>query len=444
MYPLNDKDLDRLSRDAAEHYDVESSASGWERLESKLDKELPVKKKDRRRFIFWLFFIALLSGGSLIYLLGGSPAADQLASDRNEAGTVGKVSSTEIRDAEKKANENKAAVQQEKESVAEDKNEPATNADGKNEGASVADNKNEPSSSAAAKTVGKNTTRKDGDTFSPSGERSLVRDRSRKPVKYQPQDNAPSYPITIDDPSKSSMPVIDRTKLYEDGIVKKDIPAPPAEPAKKPEVKQDSRKPSHWEFGLLTGPDFNNVRFKHNYKTGLNLGVTVGYRLSDRWQVNTGFIYTQKWYKVAGEDFTPPKHSYLSYQDIEMVTGSCSMFEIPVNVRYDFAYNKKSRWFASTGVSNFIMDKQAYQCDYYTQSGQYYKMGWSTDSNYNYFMSTLNFSIGYERAIGKQFSIQAEPYFKLPLKGLGYGSIDMNSYGMYITFRYKPLGRLKK
>src|SRR5688572_10367045 len=114
MYPLNDKDLDRLSRDAAEHYDVESSASGWERLENKLDKELPVKEKGRRRFLFWLFFMALLTGGSLVYMLGRSPATNNLAAGKKEAGSVGKVSAAEVRDADKKANETTVDAQQDK------------------------------------------------------------------------------------------------------------------------------------------------------------------------------------------------------------------------------------------------------------------------------------------------------------------------------------------
>ena len=112
MYPLNDKDLDRLSRDAAEHYDVESSASGWERLESRLDKELPVKEKDRRRFLFWLFLVGLLTGGGLIYMLGGAPRDNKLqASGNNEAGKVGKVPASEVRAADGKAANHEVATQ---------------------------------------------------------------------------------------------------------------------------------------------------------------------------------------------------------------------------------------------------------------------------------------------------------------------------------------------
>ena len=484
MYPLNDKDLDRLSRDAAEHYDVESSTSGWERLESRLDQELPVKEKHRRRFLFWLFFIALISGGSLVYMLGRSPSIDNLrAAQQPELGKLGKVPASSAGSAADKAAETTTAIPQEKNvlpgSEVDGKDEPATDIKSKTMDAATTDNK-VAADDKAVTPAGKNAVsirNKAHKTKVNDQPRSLNNQRGRKnqPLIGSSNDRLPktenpsnrnsisptndklqkdnAAKLTADDDRlKTTMPLIVADDSYtspDDGSITKQaqalasIPVAP-ESTPKPEVKKQESRPSKWEFGLLTGPDFSNVGFKHNSKTGINIGAIVGYRFSDRWLVNTGIIYTKKFYKVEGEDFNPPKHSWLSYQDVQMVTGSCNMFEIPVNIRYDISFNKKGRFFASTGLSSYIMDKQDYDCSYIDDNGDLQKYPWSEDSNYNYFISNLNFSIGYERAIGKRFSIQAEPYFKLPLKGLGYGSIDMNSYGIFITFKYKPVARAKK
>ena len=155
-------------------------------------------------------------------------------------------------------------------------------------------------------------------------------------------------------------------------------------------------------------------------------------------------IYTKKFYKVDGEDFYPPKHTPMSYLDVVDVSGSCNMFEFPINIRYDISYNNKGRFFANTGLSSYIMDKQDYVCVYYNNQGLLKEYPWKTDSNFDHFLSNLNLSVGYERTIGKNFSVQAEPYFKVPLKGLGYGSIRMNSYGMFFTVKYKPSAKVKK
>lgn len=490
MYPLNDKDLDRLSRDAAEHYDVESSASGWERLETKLDRELPVKEKDRRRFLFWLFFIALLSGGALVYMLVGSPINNNLASQTSETtGREDKTAASAVREADGNTATSTEKTQQAETSapVAGSNAVPPTTSTNSGVEKTAADKKQ---SSSEQVTIARknNTTQPNSSTLSvnktTTGNKDLsvhkpVRENRTRELNNQPRTNN-NVPAAKDKTAKDNNVVsADKTDARADKSVaqndqqtvdtnvpvtetqktdvaaaetkttakeepKKEVTekteAPTAEKAvaKKADVKKKTAK---WEFGLLTGPDFTSVEFTQGHKMGFNIGATVGYRLSNRWLLNTGLIYTTKYYKAAGEYFDPPAHSFISYQDVEEVTGGCSMIEIPLNIRYDFSYSKKGRFFASTGVSSYIMDKQDYECTYYNNAGQLRKYPWKTDSNYNYFLSNVNLSVGYERAIGRNFSVQAEPYLKLPLQGLGYGNMKMNSYGLYVTFKYKPLGR---
>ena len=58
-------------------------------------------------------------------------------------------------------------------------------------------------------------------------------------------------------------------------------------------------------------------------------------------------------------------------------------------------------------------------------------------------MSVGNLSAGYEQNLGS-FSVQAEPYVKFALRGVGMGKVDLNSYGMNIGLKYKPSWSLKK
>jgi hypothetical protein len=437
MYPLSDNDLDRLSRDAAEHFDVPSSASGWDRLESRLDQELPVREKDRKRFFFWLFVVALLTGGSLVYMLGRSPNGNNLAAENEKVNKENVVSS------KKNVNEKSAIIDQrsENERSSPDADKTAVRPEQR-----------------LSKTANADQLRATASRQQRSHEIAArkAKDANQK-LADQKSRNLPANNKSESDQLISrkhdldKQPAIEFLKPSVPAIVSPDLTYKVGDPAKEPQpvlaaeppaIKPPATQTAKWEFGLLTGPDFNNVKFKHSSKAGLNMGVTIGYRISERWLVNTGFIYTKKWYKADGEDFHPPKHSYLSYQDIQMVEGNCNMFEIPVNLRYDFSVNNKRRLFASAGLSSFIMDKQNYECDYISgMNGQPYKYKWSEDSNYTHVMSNLNLSFGYERALGRNFSIQAEPYLKLPLKGLGYGSLKMNSYGLYVTFKYKPLGK---
>jgi hypothetical protein len=179
----------------------------------------------------------------------------------------------------------------------------------------------------------------------------------------------------------------------------------------------------------------STVKFGPLYKTGYIFGLQVGYRFSNRWSVNTGVLYTKKFYQAKGKDF-----DYKAPWPIEKAEGYCSMWEIPVNVRYDVSFNTKRRWFVSTGLSTYLMNKEYY--DIYYSWPTPYPM--DIDSNSNYLFSIWNLSVGLERSLGKHFSIQAEPYLKVPLQGLGTGSIRMDSYGMFFTLKYKPGFRTKK
>jgi hypothetical protein len=51
-------------------------------------------------------------------------------------------------------------------------------------------------------------------------------------------------------------------------------------------------------------------------------------------------------------------------------------------------------------------------------------------------LKVLNLSVGYERLLGQRWSVQAEPFVKLPLAGVGYGAVRLRSAGVFFSLRY--------
>jgi hypothetical protein len=497
MYPLHDKDLDRLSREAAEHFEAEPGASGWDNLEKRLDIELPQKKK-KRRFLFWLVFITATTGGALFAIIKNQPLTP-LA--KNTTVVVSATDKTVPAQPDSPANTNNTTL------VAP--SQKATSAQPTGEGQSplatpstatttpVAGNDQpapatglntmpDKSSAAPVAQPGKTTIKKlinnqnthksklslnyasvtpdnSGNSLAPNAQRS-----KRKPGKKQNTtagqhkqmvkqgDNSTLEPDTKvadnDQPVNTHQPdqTADQSTAQQpatvavDPVKKEETTTPatadsaktPAAPIakKKPEKKQD-KKVKGLELGLMAGPDLSTVKFGPIYKTGYNFGVQVGYRFSDRWSVNTGVIYTKKFYQADSQDFHYKMPNNYKLKNVE---GNCSMWEIPVNVRYDVSFNDKRRWFVSTGLSTYLMDKEDYTVYYSTWSNNVYDWPINSDSNSSYIFSILNLSAGMERSFGKHFSIQAEPYLKIPLKGLGMGSMRMTSYGVLFTLKYKP------
>lgn len=521
MNPLQDKDLDRLSREAAEHFEVEPGASGWANLEKRLDLELPQKKK-KRRFLFWLFFITITTGGALIGIMKYQPVNPL---DKNVPGAVTPAGNSVPATTNTPANTNSRAGG----SIADAGN--ATGGDNRQPlSSSQTATHSQPVSEAPTplNTLPGNTKTptQDNDHPAPANKLNTTPGKSTVPglkndkntktrtgINKQGADKTPlslNYAtITPDKPVNVAAPVtkhskrkpaagrrqgaitgqykgtvkpgIDKTTEPDTRVTADEQPANANEPEqrnndqsaaqqvttaadtvkKEPETpvqadtaktaatpvvkkekdnKQD-KKVKGLELGLMAGPDLTTANFGPIYKTGYNFGLQVGYRLSNRWSVNTGIIYTKKFYKADSQDF----HYKMPWNyKLTNVEGNCSMWEIPVNVRYDFSYNDKRRWFASTGLSTYLMDKEYYNI-YYTHNGiPYDPYDIDSDSNSNYLFSIWNLSAGMERSLGKHFSIQAEPYLKIPLKGLGTGSMRMTSYGVLFTLKYKPAFNKKR
>lgn len=416
MHPLHDKDLDRLSRNAAEHYEMDFGPSGWERLEKRLDQELPQKK--RRRFLFWLFFIAITTGGALTGLLINSQPVVPLASNRIEA-MPEKVNTSTAR------NDNTVRVAtpeatKEKPGLTEVNKKPA-----------IANHTTEtpdlvkPIRANSATTVKKPVTR----SSSPVEENDDVTSMETQPettgtavAKNKPETNVPA---TTNTKTENKPPIPDSTVAE-----------------KQPPIPHTYKQPL--EIGLVAGPDVSMVSFGPLYKAGYNFGITVGYRFNNRWSVNTGAIYTRKYYQADSNTFTAPKHTYIAYVDLDVLKGYCAMWDIPVNVRYDFSFNDKRRFFASAGASTYLMKHQSYDYWYWQRgTGNYKDSAWGSSNSKQYVFSVLNLSLGYEKKISKHFSIQAEPYLKIPLQGLGYGDMKIGSYGMFFSLKYRPVFKAK-
>jgi len=182
------------------------------------------------------------------------------------------------------------------------------------------------------------------------------------------------------------------------------------------------RQSKGFYVGLFAGPDVSTVKFQSVNNLGFSLGAIIGYRFSNRLSVETGLTWDKKYYYSSGEYYkgvTLPANTTLD--------GNCSMFEIPVDIRLDFATKKNHGFFAKTGLSSYLMTSENYTFNYPN-----YSRPWKNDSLKNNIFSILQVSGGYERVINDKTKIRVEPYVKIPLQGVGKGDMPIASFGIYI------------
>ncbi|HZZ74944.1 MAG TPA: outer membrane beta-barrel protein [Puia sp.] len=183
-----------------------------------------------------------------------------------------------------------------------------------------------------------------------------------------------------------------------------------------------SKQSKGFYVGLYAGPDVSTVKFQAVNNLGLSIGALVGYRFNDRLSVETGLIWDKKYYYSKGEYYKG-----VSLPPNTTVDGKCSMFEIPVAIRFDFATSKNHGFFAKTGLSSYLMTSENYTFNY-----PGYSHAWKNDSLQNNIFSILQVSGGYERAINDKTKFRVEPYVKIPLQGIGKGAMPIASFGIYI------------
>lgn len=112
------------------------------------------------------------------------------------------------------------------------------------------------------------------------------------------------------------------------------------------------------------------------------------------------------------------------------------MFEIPLNLRYNFIVKQKSTLYATTGFSSYLMNKEFYTYSY-LYNGVYGERGYTYNHSSKNWFSILNLGAGYERSLGKKTLFKIEPYFKIPLGGVGMGKLPISSAGIYVGFSRK-------
>ncbi|HKH63045.1 MAG TPA: hypothetical protein VKA49_19525, partial [Flavitalea sp.] len=353
---LSDKDLDRLSREAAEQYDVEQNPSGWDKLEQKLNKDLPARdRKERRRFLFFIWIFAFLTGGGLVWMLTGHHTRQTITLKEGSTQTSQVPSEINEKDPSLKESKSKNSNSDEQRKKADDQ-KPVREQQGltaEKENTTQAENKvpeKEPSNNSqkSDKDIDRSGVSPVANEANFTSKKPVQKKSKNKPVKdagvgevsalfapVQRPDKKNNSVIKDNDPS----PVTDGNKAENDVTSAKENPYVGTEQNEKPLVGDSSNQHvtaliksgvdssstvkkvsmpkgiSGFDKGLIVGavgaPDMSNVKFTNTDKVGYNFGIQLDYRISQKWSANTGVIYTRKNYTSQGENFNPPKGSWL-------------------------------------------------------------------------------------------------------------------------------------
>ncbi|MBD2722946.1 hypothetical protein IC234_12495 [Hymenobacter sp. BT189] len=219
-----------------------------------------------------------------------------------------------------------------------------------------------------------------------------------------------------------------------------DLPAPlasvaPTPTPSRPDVPAPARQPRFY-VGLVGAPDVTTVKFASVESPLPNLGVVLEYRLGRRLRLSTGLLRSTKQYSARREDCDFGAYApYVKHRYFDDVDGTCTVLDVPLNLRYDLLSRPGYALYGSTGLSSFFMQRETYSYAYVEYNKPGYWEGEAVNANRHLF-SILNLSVGYERALSPRWSLHAEPYVKVPLAGVGVYKLKLTSAGVFVGVKY--------
>ena len=95
--------------------------------------------------------------------------------------------------------------------------------------------------------------------------------------------------------------------------------------------------------------------------------------------------------------------------------------------------------FAASSISSFWMLREVYDYRY----GDGYmppanaRRNWTGRNKHRHLFSVLQLGMGYETPLSKKLYFQVEPFVQVPLGQIGFGKVDLTSFGTHFTLKYQ-------
>lgn len=482
-------------KEAAEQHHPSYDETAWAKMEKLLDREMP-QKKDRRRVLPFLLAFLLLAGGAGLLLTqpwgsGGKTAsqpskltvpAEQPAVSTKESGANDPVAVPEV----KETRDGDPGNSQDPETAAvktHTTNENATsgiprpagdNISARDHQRSLTTGNHEPAgvksktvsaqslSSGASKRRPAARQRNPAAGLDQLAQLTVTADQAGRKKRstvtkgeggQQPAD-ASGLPATtsVADGGLTSKPTTSNepglttgnttgtppatTEDKQEPVAEKAAPKA-ADPVVPAPVNPAAKKRSGWSFAASLGPDLSYVALDRPGKMKLVGGLGVGYTIR-RLTIRAGFYTTNKVYSATKEQYKPST-PIMGYNYLQQIDARCRVYEIPVGLTYSFSRSARGGWFAATSLSTLLMKKEVYDYRYaYPNNPNPYTYTRTIDNKNKHYFSVLTLSAGYQRMLTRTISVAAEPYVKLPLSGVGYGKVKLNSMGALFSIIATP------
>lgn len=219
-----------------------------------------------------------------------------------------------------------------------------------------------------------------------------------------------------------SEPVVGPLAIRQEEISEKTVVLPP------------KTREAPLSVSLTLAPDFTGTGQQGSTKMGAGVGLQLEYKILPCLSVVSGAFYSKKNY-LTDNSFSPYGKFWDYRPEPDHIDASCGVIDIPLNLRFYALNGNRHRFFLSGGLSSYLMRSEDYTLVY--SDGQWDDYTYEVRNENHHLFAIYNLSVGYERNFAGRWALQLEPFMKIPARGVGTGSVKLNSMGAFVHLKYK-------
>jgi hypothetical protein len=232
--------------------------------------------------------------------------------------------------------------------------------------------------------------------------------------------------------SLSVQPVSLTTQDFKTEIARQPIPVAISKPGKKITKQSFGYRPQ-WAITALASSDVNGTS-SFQGKVGSNYGLLLSFGATKKLTITSGVVYSSKPYNTSFANYVT---TYNFKHDPTDVTADCKMLDIPINIGYQVYGNFRNKLSVGTGLSSYLMLREKYTYNYADGANSAaWPQTYTVPNSKGYLLSIININATYEHKINSNFGISVQPYMKVPISGVGYSNIKLQSTGVAVGVTY--------
>lgn len=264
-----------------------------------------------------------------------------------------------------------------------------------------------------------------------------------QPAAANNTNNTAEVPLT---PAPAAGAIKQSQPANDDDIIKAkhdDQPAAATASTDKPDNADGPvtiKKSKRFYIGLYVAPDYTTVKYQPGNKVGFDFGGLVGYKVTKSLSVEAGVSVDKKYYTSDGKYYNNTNYKLQNWLQnkgtLLNISGYSNLTSFPLTLKYDFKPGREGNFFVAGGLISYIVHEENYRYQF-DKNNIIYTADKSTKISTTNAFANISISAGYESALGNFCNFRIEPYYRVPVKGIGLGGLPITSMGLNIGLTKK-------